>query len=196
MEWEDLAVPFNITVDNPAAYYIDELRIELKGNRGFEWSNLAAAARYALDNKMVLPEALEWARRSAQSTSPGQENYTTLTTLADLLDANGQQAEAAKVREKALNLPSTSAMEMHLYARSLLNAGKKQEALSIWQLNAKRHGSEWPVNVGLARGYSAAGNYKEALKYAKLALAQAPDEANRKGLQAAVTKLEAGKDMN
>jgi len=36
------------------------------------------------------------------------------------------------------------------------------------------------VNVGLARGHAALGRNKEALKYAKLALAQAPDENNKK----------------
>lgn len=66
----------------------------------------------------------------------------------------------------------------------------------MWQLNAKRFGDAWPVNVGLARGNSAMGNYKEALKYAKLALAQAPDENNKTAMRAAVAKLEAGKDMN
>ena len=66
----------------------------------------------------------------------------------------------------------------------------------MWELNAKKHGSEWPVNVGLARGYSANGRYKDALKYAKLAAAQAPDDVNKKSLQAAIVKLEKGQDMN
>ncbi|HEX2060355.1 MAG TPA: hypothetical protein VHK90_06410, partial [Thermoanaerobaculia bacterium] len=75
-------------------------------------------------------------------------------------------------------------------------SGDKQEALRIWELNAKRYGNEWPVNVGLARGYSAVGRYKDALKHAKLALAQAPDETNRKSLEAGIKKLEAGQDWN
>ena len=55
----------------------------------------------------------------------------------------------------------------------------------MFELNAKRNPGVWPVNGGLARGYSADGNYPEALKYAKLALAQAPDEANKKNLEGA-----------
>ena len=81
---------------------------------------------------------------------------------------------------------------MHQYARGVLQRGDKQEALRIWELNAKRFGTAWPVNVGLARGYSAVGRYKDALKYAKLALAQAPDELNKKSLEDAVKMLEAG----
>ena len=54
--------------------------------------------------------------------------------------------------------------------------------MAVWQLNAKRHPNEWPVNVGLARGNSALGHYDEALKYAKLALTQAPDDMNKTAL--------------
>jgi hypothetical protein len=68
--------------------------------------------------------------------------------------------------------------------------------LKVFQLNAKRNPGVWPTNGGLARGYSANGNYPEALKYAKLALAQAPDEGNRKNLENMIKKLEAGQDIN
>jgi len=46
------------------------------------------------------------------------------------------------------------------------------------------------------RGYSATGDQKKALQEAKLALAQAPDDANRKNLQAMIQKLEAGQSIN
>ena len=74
--------------------------------------------------------------------------------------------------------------------------GKKEEALKVFELNAKRHPNQWPVHVGLARGYSAVGRYKDALKHAKLALAQAPDDINKKTLADGIKKLEEGKDMN
>ena len=77
-----------------------------------------------------------------------------------------------------------------------LAQGKKEEALKMFELNGKRFPGVWPVNFGLARGYSANGRYAEALKYAKLALAQAPDEGNKKNIEAAIKKLEAGQDMN
>ena len=57
-----------------------------------------------------------------------------------------------------------------------MTAGKKDDALAIFQLNAKLHPNAWPVNWGLARAYSAEGKYPDALKYAKLALPQAPDD--------------------
>ena len=52
------------------------------------------------------------------------------------------------------------------------------------------------VVSGSSGGNSAVGRYKEALKYAKLALAQAPDDGNRGSLKTGIEKLEQSKDMN
>lgn len=195
LQWEDLAVPFTISVDNINDLYLATIRNELRGEKGFQWQNWASAARFALENKDV-KEGLEWAKVGASPRFPGQLNFTTLSTLADLQAANGLEADAKKTRESALNHVTATAVDLHQYARQLLAQGKKDDAMAVWQLNAKRHPNEWPVNVGLARGNSALGHYDEALKYAKLALAQAPDEMNRGSLSEAIKKLENGKDMN
>ena len=195
LKWEDLAIPFTITVDNPNALYIANLRNELRGSQGGSWENLAAGAQFAIQNKIALKDALGWAQR-ADNPAYGWENFNTISVLADAQEANGMTDEAKKTRQRALNHSSATPVDLHQYARSLLQQGKKEEALAVWELNAKRFGEQWPVNVGLARGNSAVGKYKEALKYAKLALAQAPDEQNKKVLQAGIEKLEAGKDMN
>ncbi|HYM59579.1 MAG TPA: DUF2911 domain-containing protein [Thermoanaerobaculia bacterium] len=196
MKWEDLQIPLTISVDNMSALYVAEMRNELKNAKGFDWQNYNTAARYALDNKTDLAEGLKWAQAAVNATFVGQENFTSLMTLADLQAANALDADSKKTREKALNLPRATPTELHQYARMLLTKGDKSEAFRIWELNAKMHPNEWPVNVGLARGHSALGHYKEALKYANLAVKEAPDDANRKALEAAVKKLEAGQDMN
>ena len=69
-------------------------------------------------------------------------------------------------------------------------------AVAVFQKNQKRFGDAWPVHVGLARGYSAMGDYKAALEHAQKALAQAPDQLNKNNLAAAIEKLKQGKDMN
>ena len=73
---------------------------------------------------------------------------------------------------------------------------QKEQAMRVFQFNAKRFPNQWPVHVGLMRGYAAMGDKKKALEEAKLALAQAPDEGNRKNLQGLVKQLEEGKDIN
>jgi hypothetical protein len=195
LRWEDLEVPIAIAVPEIADVYIAEIRKELKNSKGFDWRNWEAAARYEITQKKNLPEALKWSQ-VATGNVVGRENFMSLSTLADAQAANGMAADSEKTRERALNHPTAGAIDLHVYGRQMLQEGKKDAAMKIFQLNAKRHGSEWPTNVGLARGYSAMGDYKQALKYARLAAVQAPDPANKKALEDAVKKLEAGKDMN
>jgi tetratricopeptide (TPR) repeat protein len=193
--WEDLAVPFHISVDNINQLYADKMREQLHGALGDSWESWNTAARFALTNKLDPKMTLAWAEQGA-SAAYGFENYTTLATLADAQEANGLTADSVKTRAKALAHPTATPFELHQYARGLLQQGKKQEALDVWVGAQKRYGDVWPLNVGLARANSALGKYKDALKYAKLALAQAPDENNKKSLQMSIEKLEAGKDMN
>ncbi|MBV8518895.1 MAG: DUF2911 domain-containing protein [Acidobacteria bacterium] len=195
LKWEDIQLPLRITVDNMTDLYMASIRNELRNAKGFSSQAWVEGAQYALQNGRNA-EALEWANAAVNATFIGQENFTTLSTLAMAQEANGKIAEAKATREKAFAHPTATALDLHQYARQLLAKGDKAEALRVWELNAKLHPNVWPVNVGLARGYSAVGRYKDALKYAKLALAQAPDGVNKHMLEDAVKALEAGKDMN
>ena len=105
-------------------------------------------------------------------------------------------AEARATRDRALNHATANVFQLHQYARTALQQGRKDEAIRVWQMNAKRFPNQWPVNVGLMRAMSAAGKYRDALRYAKLALAQAPDDLNKQSIQASIKKLEAGQDVN
>ena len=69
-------------------------------------------------------------------------------------------------------------------------------AIKIFKLNAERNGDAWPVHVGLARAYSANGDYKQALEHAQKALTQAPDELNRNSLKNMVQLLSEGKPIS
>lgn len=194
LKWEDLQVPLTITVPNITDVYLAQMRKELRSSPGFQWQNWVAAARYALNNKRA-DEALEFAQAAVGRQFIGQENFQTLSVLADAQEAKGL-SEARPTREKALNHPSATPGQLHQYARQQLQKGNKNEAIRVWELNAKRHPNQWPINVGLMRAYSAAGNYKQALKFAKLALPQAPDELNKKSIEDSIKKLEEGKDIN
>jgi tetratricopeptide (TPR) repeat protein len=195
LKWEDLQVPLTIGVDNVTDLHLAEIRNDLRGNLGFNWMNWVAASQYALAAKR--PEAaLEFAEPAVSRPFLGQENVRTLMTLAMAQQANGKLAEADATREKAVGLQSATASDIHQYGRHLLSQGKKEDALRIFEMNAKRFPDAWPVHVGLARGYSAVGRYQDALKHAKLALPQAPDDVNRKALTDGIAKLEKGQDWN
>ena len=127
------------------------------------------------------------AKRSCVS---GQENFTTLTTLADLQAANGKAEDARKTMDRAISHPTAGPIDIHQYGRQLQARGKNEEAMRIFEMNAKKHPNVWPVHVGLARGHAALGRTKEALAEARLALAQAPDDGNRQGIETLIKQIE------
>ena len=63
-------------------------------------------------------------------------------------------------------------------------------------MNFQKNPGQFTSIVGLARGYSAVADYKNALKYAKMALPLAPDNLNKTSMEGAIKKLEAGQDIN
>src|SRR5262249_8616361 len=198
LEWENLQVPISIVVENPTQIWVDNMRHDLEGFAGFSWQNWQQAAAFCAQNKVNLPEGLKWAQRAVSDPtwSGGSENFATLSTLSRLQSMNGQTEEAAKTFDKAINHPTATPVQIHMAARQLMTDGKKDQAVRLFQLNAKRHPNQWPVHVGLMRGYAAIGDKKKALEEAKLAVTQAADAANKKNLEGLIKQLEEGKDIN
>lgn len=198
LEWENLQVPFTISADDVNALWVESLRKDLRGSAGFWWQNWQQAADFCAQRKVNLPEGLTWAQRAVSDPtwSGGDENFGTLLTLSTLQDLNGKSDEAKKTFEKAVNHKTATPIQIHVAARQLLTSGKKDEAVRLFQLNAKRFPNQWPVHVGLMRAYAVTGDKKKALEEAKLALAQAPDEGNKKNLEGLIKRLEAGQDIN
>ena len=50
--------------------------------------------------------------------------------------------------------------------------------------------------MGLARGYSAVGDYKKATEYLTKAQAQAPDPQNKANIEKLMKVVKEGKDIN
>ena len=86
--------------------------------------------------------------------------------------------------------------ELHNYGRQLLREKKPVQALDAFKLNAQKNPNVFTTNMGLMRGYSANGDFRNAVKYAKLALPQAPDKANKDALEKYIPMLEKGQDIN
>ena len=192
LKWENLQVPFEVTVPNSEDLWMANMRHELRSSPGFTWQGWNAAAQYALQNNTNLAEALTWAQRAANPPL-GQANFATLTTLARLQEANGKAEDAKKTMDQALNHPTAAPTDIHAYGRQLQAEKKLEEALRVFELNAKRHPNQWPVNVGLARGHASLGHKEEALKHARAALQQAPDENSRKNVETLIQQIEQGK---
>jgi len=93
-------------------------------------------------------------------------------------------------------MPMGTVFWVHGHARQLIASGQKDKALEVFKSNAKKYKGQWPVDYGLARGYSAVGNYKTALKHLKIAEGRAPDQINKNAIAANLVKLEEGEDIN
>ncbi|HLY19034.1 MAG TPA: DUF2911 domain-containing protein [Bryobacteraceae bacterium] len=193
MQWEELSVPWNIKVENVNEIYITKVRQELTGGNGFNPQSYDNAALFCVQSGTHLEDGLAWADAAIKTPFIGLTNFATLSTKAQVLAKMGRDDESEKIMQTAVHLPSTTALEIHQYGRQLLTAKKTQEALEIFKLNASRNGDAWPVNVGLARGYMAVGDYKKAAEYAQKAAAQAPDNQNKQNLEAMAKSLSEGK---
>ena len=167
LKWEELQVPFTITVDNATDLHMAAHPQRAAQLPGLQLAELGrAAAQYALQDKRP-NDALEFAEAAVNRQFIGVENFQTLNTLAAGAGSGRKDRGVeghARARRSATTPPGRS---ISISTGASSSAGKKEEALKVWELNAKRQPNTWPVNVGLARGYSAVGRYKDALKYAK-----------------------------
>jgi len=195
LQWEELAVPWSIKVNDVDEIYVSRLRQELNSVPGFMYQGYNAAAQYTLQSSKHLEDGLKWADAAIGMPFIGQANFNTLSTKAQILAKMGRQEEAKKIMDDALHNPTTTAIEIHTYGRQLQAQKRMAEAIEVFKYNAQRNGDAWPVHVGLMRAYAAEGDLKQALEHAKKALPQAPDELNKKSLEGMVKTLEEGKNI-
>lgn len=176
LAWENKKAPITIEVPNIKELYVASMRDELRGSPGFNFQNYASAANFCATNKINLEEALTWADAAISGAFVGQENFFTLQTKANVLNAMGKGSEAESVMMKAINHPTASVGQIHGYGRSLITAGKNEKALEVFKTNQKLHPEDkFTPNVGLARGYNAVGDKKNAIKYWELAIKNIPE---------------------
>lgn len=192
LQWEKKKVPMKIEVPNVNEIYVNMMRNELRSFTGFDVRNYQTAARFCAQNKLNLEEALKWSDAAMDPSNGGQEDFLGLSTKASVLAAMGKGAEASTIMDKAIRMPSARMNDIHQYGRSLIGMGQSQKALEVFQFNAKNHPEEkFTTYVGLARGYAAVGNKKDAIKNWEIALKNVPQgqEVNKPVWEAELKKL-------
>ncbi len=193
LNWEKKQIPFKVEIDVPTIVLTD-IREKLQNSPGFNRETWEQAANYALNNGGDLDEALGWVNGAIAGQFFSQKNFNNLSIKAGILTKQEKTVEANAVMDEALL--QASVIETHSYGRQLIAQGQKERALDIFKMNAKKNKDQWPVDFGLARGYSATGNYKTALKHLKLAAGRAPDQPNKDAISGLLVKLENGEDIN
>ncbi|HVV54030.1 MAG TPA: DUF2911 domain-containing protein [Mucilaginibacter sp.] len=193
LQWEKLMIPFRIDVD-VVGTQLASFRRELRSEKGFSWEAWDQAAQYCAQNKVNLDEALLWTDTATSVNFGGDKSFTAWSTKAMVLQAMGKDQESADVMKKAY--PYGNMNELYFYARGLTRMKKGQQALEAFKFAYDKYPNQFLTNAGMARGYSAVGDYKKALTYALKAQAQAPDPANKNIVNTMVKKLQDGQDIN
>jgi len=193
LSWEKLMIPFKVEVDYVKAQ-LASFRNELRTDKGFIWQSWEQAANWCLQRNVNLDEALMWADSATSPGFEGAKSFRAASTKAQILDKLGRSSEALAVM-KAM-LPNASMGEIHQYGRTLLTQKKTKEALEVFKSNYDKYPNQFTTLMGLVRGYSATGDYPNALKYANQALPLAPDTNNKNNVTTMIDKLKAGKDVN
>lgn len=192
LEWEKLAIPFTIEVD-----YIKEqlasFRRELRTEKGFLWQSWDQAAQWCLQRNVNLEEALLWAD-SASGNFAGNRSFQAWSTRSQLLNKLGRNAEAAAMMKEIM--PFATMFELHQYGRQLLAMKNYTEAFEVFKMNYEKNPGIFTTIMGMTRGYSGLGDFKNALKFANMALPLAPDTNNKNSVLGMIDKLKAGKDIN
>ncbi len=188
MRWDKVAVPFKVHVDvNPIV--TASIREQIHGLNQYYWEGWDDAAQYFLVNKINLDEALKDEDLSIQA----EERYDNLMNKSKILEAMGKTQDAEMLRTKALD--KGSALQLYFYGRQLQGEKKQDQALVIFRTSAKKFPDHWTSHLGLARVYSAQGDFDNAVKEAKLSLVGAPD-GSKANLEGYVKRLQAKEDIN
>lgn len=194
LAWEKLSIPFKVEADYLKQQF-DAFVTEAQNPRGWTSQGLNIAAGWTLQNNYQLEKGLEWATLATSQNFPGDPNsFPALSTKALILDKLGKAQESAEVIKSAL--PFGSVGQIQQLGRQLLAAKKTQVAMEIFQFNYDKNPNQFAALIGMARGLSAHGDYAKALEFANKALPLAPNDANKKAVQAMIENLKAGKDIN
>lgn len=192
LEWEKWRIPFKVEVDLIQTT-LGSIQTQMSGAMGFDPASLQAAADWCLNKNINLDQATTWITSATSPSLGGVQTYAALTTQSGLLAKSGKKDEADKIM--AIAIENASSIELHGHGRRLLASKKPAEAMAIFEKNYKKYDGKWPTAVGMMRGLSATGKLTEALKYAKIALTQAPDDINKKNLEASIKTLEGGNPL-
>jgi Protein of unknown function (DUF2911) len=185
LQWEKKRVPFKIDVPNVNDLYVAKIRQQLESWPGFRYEDWQDAAQFCADNKINLDEALTWADKAIsgpfRGATVGHEDFSTLQTKSAVLIAMGRDAEADNIMQRALQLPGTDAHSIYAYGMGLLRDGKNAKAMEAFNVNQRQHPEEkfWTA-LGLARGYTASGDKKNAIANWELVVQHVPSNLSNR----------------
>lgn len=169
MRWEKIEVPISLGVD-VNGIILASIDQQLRGIGAFAWEVWYEAAHYCHEQKIAPERAMTWVDISIARGA----NFENQSLKATMLEEQGRTAEAVALRKSMID-GATNA-QLNTYAYQLANAGKMDEAVRLFELNAKRHPTDPNVHDSLGEGYMMAGNKEAAIRSFKKSLSMNPQE--------------------
>lgn len=163
--------------------------------KGFAWQNAVAAANFCASKKINLEEALGWV--NAFINPPRNVKYFPLyNAKGNVLTAMNKKEEVDALMKEAINLGDATAAQIVNYGRTLITQTRPKDAVPVFELAFKKYPTNSTALIGMARGYSANGDVKKALKFAQDAFKIETDAAAKATIDGLVKKLEKGESIN
>src|SRR5690606_8977964 len=167
LHWENVEVPFTVTVETPEGVLANMER-ELRGLPRFFWQGWNQAAAYALQSETRMEDALGWVDRSIAMN----RNGTNLGTKMGLLTALGRADEAAALEAEFYEVATEA--DVNAYGYLLLGTGRTDDAIAVFRRNVADHPESWNVHDSLGEALAAAGQTAEAITHYEHARSMAP----------------------
>lgn len=191
VKWEKKEIPFKIEVP-VNEIVMAGIRDDLRNSKGFNQSAWDQAAQFAFQAG-DLEQAMEWTEASIAGNFFSKPNFANVSLKSQILAQQGKTSEANALVPQLIELGNTN--QLFSLGGSLATNGNKADALKVAKANVKKSNAAWPSNYGLARAYSANGDFKNALKALKTSMKAVPERFKGR-LQGDLEKLNKKEDIN
>ncbi|MEM7368969.1 MAG: DUF2911 domain-containing protein [Bacteroidota bacterium] len=192
LNWEKKQIPIKMTTATHDIV-LASMKDQLRSTAGFSWNGWNTAAQYCLQNGIDLEQGLAW---SDQAIGRGG-SFTALSTKAGILTKLDRAEEAEQIMGNAMNIATNA--ELNIYGYTLLNQGKMDKAIEVFQLNVDKHPKDPNAWDSLGEGYAnreQKGDKKLAIKAFEKSLSMNPPANVRANSMKYLKQMEVKKYMD
>lgn len=174
--WEKKAIPFKIEVDVPVIV-MNEIRSQLKGQKGFARQSWEQAANYAMNNTDDMDEALDFVNAALEGNFFSEKTVNGLATKAQILMKKGDMDGFGATMDEAATIATPD--QINRMGNYMLSLKEYDRAMKYYNMNLKDDpkNAAWHNSIGAA--YKAKGENKMAIKHLKKSLALNPSERTK-----------------
>ena len=158
--------------------------MQLENLPGFNWRAFSQAAAYFLNKNDYLDQASKWIDRSIGMN----KNGTNLWIKASILEKQGMNADAEKIKKDALSIATEQ--EINAFGYQYLFAKELDKAIDMFKMNVEKYPDSWNVYDSLGEAYNEKGEKGRSIKNYKKAYEMVTDDQNKQRIKNILDQLE------